>query len=53
MEKKFVIVNIFDFSQELYGQRLEFDIISKIRETKKFSGVHRIKKIYKFRCKIC
>ena len=36
--------NIFDFSQDLYGQRLEFDIISKIRETKKFSGVEELKK---------
>ena len=35
--------NIFDFSQDLYGQRLEFDIISKIRETKKFSGVEELK----------
>ena len=30
--------------QDLYGQRLEFDIISKIRETKKFSGVEELKK---------
>ena len=37
--------NIFDFSQDLYGQRLEFDIISKIRETKKFSGVEELKNI--------
>jgi riboflavin kinase/FMN adenylyltransferase len=28
----------------LYGHRLEFDVISKIRGTKKFSGIEELKK---------
>ena len=34
--------NIFNFSDDLYGQRLEFDIVSKIRDTKKFSGIQEL-----------
>jgi riboflavin kinase/FMN adenylyltransferase len=36
--------NIFNFSDDLYGKRLSFEIISKIRETKKFSGIEELKK---------
>ena len=36
--------NIFNFSDDLYGKRLNFEIISKIRETKKFSGIEELKK---------
>ncbi len=36
--------NIFNFSDNLYGQRLEFYVISKIRGTKKFSGIEELKK---------
>ena len=36
--------NIFNFSDDLYGKRLIFEIISKIRETKKFSGIEELKK---------
>jgi len=32
------------FSSNLYGERMEFDIISKIRETRKFSGIEELKK---------
>ncbi|MDC3386244.1 riboflavin biosynthesis protein RibF [Gammaproteobacteria bacterium] len=35
--------NIFNFSGDLYSERLEFNIISKIRETKKFSGISELK----------
>ena len=35
--------NIFNFSGDLYTERLEFNIISKIRETKKFSGISELK----------
>ena len=35
--------NIFNFSGDLYGERLEFNIISKIRETKKFNNVNELK----------
>ena len=30
-------------SKNLYGRRLEFHIISKIRETKKFKGIEELK----------
>lgn len=36
--------NIFNFSDDLYGQRLKFDIVSKIRDTKKFSGVQELQR---------
>ena len=36
--------NIFNFSDDLYGQRLEFNIVSKIRDTKKFSGIQELQK---------
>ena len=35
--------HIFNFSGNLYGQRLEFSIASKIRDTKKFSGIEELK----------
>ena len=35
--------NIFDFTGDLYGVRLEFSIISKIRGTKKFNGIEELK----------
>ena len=35
--------NIFNFSGDLYTERLEFNIISKIRETKKFRGISELK----------
>ena len=35
--------HIFNFSGNLYGQRLEFNIASKIRDTKKFSGIEELK----------
>ena len=35
--------HIFNFSGNLYGQRLEFKIVSKIRDTKKFSGIEELK----------
>jgi riboflavin kinase/FMN adenylyltransferase len=35
--------HIFDLSKNLYGRRLEFHIISKIRETKKFKGIEELK----------
>ena len=35
--------HIFNFSGNLYGQRLEFKIASKIRDTKKFSGIEELK----------
>ena len=35
--------NIFNFSGDLYGERLEFNIISKIRETKRFNNVNELK----------
>ena len=43
-EKYIFEANIFNFSDNLYGQRLEFDVISKIRSTKKFSGIEELKK---------
>jgi len=35
--------HIFNFSSNLYGKRLEFNIISKIRDTKKFNNVEELK----------
>ena len=35
--------HIFDFNGDLYGVRLEFSIISKIRGTKKFNGIEELK----------
>ena len=35
--------HIFNFSGNLYGQRLEFSIALKIRDTKKFSGIEELK----------
>ena len=35
--------HIFDFNGDLYGVRLEFYIISKIRGTKKFNGIEELK----------
>ena len=43
-EKYLFEAHIFNFSGDLYGKRLEFDIISKIRETKKFSGIEELKR---------
>ena len=36
--------HIFNLSNNLYGKRLEFNIVSKIRDTKKFSGIEELKK---------
>lgn len=36
--------HIFNFEGELYGKRLEFRIISKIRDTKKFKSIEDLKK---------
>ena len=42
--KKYLFeAHIFNFSSDLYGKRLEFNIISKIRDTKKFSSVEELK----------
>lgn len=42
--KKYLFeAHIFNFSSDLYGERLEFNIISKIRDTKKFSNVEELK----------
>ena len=42
--KKYLFeAHIFNFSSDLYGKRLEFNIISKIRDTKKFSNVEELK----------
>ena len=46
-EKYLFEANIFNFSDNLYGQRLEFDIISKIRGTKKFNGIDELKQSIK------
>tara|TARA_B100001996_G_C18657495_1_gene591771 strand:- start:5 stop:919 length:915 start_codon:yes stop_codon:yes gene_type:complete len=35
--------HIFNFSSNLYGKRLEFNIISKIRDTKKFNDIEELK----------
>jgi len=43
-EKYLFEAHILDFSSNLYGERMEFDIISKIRETRKFSGIEELKK---------
>ena len=43
-EKYLFEAHIFDFFSNLYGKRMEFDIISKIRETRKFSGIEELKK---------
>ncbi len=43
-EKYLFEAHIFDFSSNLYGKRMEFDIISKIRDTRKFSGIDELKK---------
>ena len=42
-EKYLFEAHIFDFSSSLYGERMEFDIISKIRDTRKFSGIEELK----------
>jgi riboflavin kinase/FMN adenylyltransferase len=42
--KKYLFeAHIFDLSANLYGKRLEFNIISKIRDTKKFKGIEELK----------
>ena len=42
--KKYLFeAHIFDLSANLYGKRLEFEIISKIRDTKKFTGIEELK----------
>jgi len=43
-EKYLFEAHIFNFSGNLYGKRLEFNIVSKIRETKKFSGIEELKR---------
>ena len=43
-EKYLFEAHIFNFSGNLYGKRLEFDIVSKVRETKKFSGIEELKR---------
>ncbi len=43
-EKYIFEAHIFDFSGNLYGKRYDFEIVSKIRETKKFSGIEELKK---------
>ena len=43
--KKYIFeAHILDFSKNIYGERLEFDIFSKIRDTKKFNDVSELKK---------
>ena len=36
--------HILDFSKNIYGKRLEFNIFSKIRDTIKFNGINELKK---------
>ena len=36
--------HIINFNQDLYGMRLSFDIIKKIRDTKKFNNLDELKK---------
>lgn len=43
-EKYIFEAHIFGFSGDLYSKRYDFEIISKIRETKKFSGIEELKK---------
>lgn len=43
-EKYIFEAHIFNFSGDLYSKRYDFEIISKIRETKKFSGIEELKK---------
>ena len=41
--KKFE-AHILNFNQDLYGRHLSFDIIKKIRNTKKFNNLDELKK---------
>jgi len=41
--KRLVEVHIPDFSGDLYGQRLRIDLVERIRDEKRFSGVEELK----------
>ncbi|MFI3330468.1 MAG: riboflavin kinase [Rikenellaceae bacterium] len=36
-------VNIFDFSEDIYGQRLQVEFLKKIRNQQKFSSLDKLK----------
>jgi riboflavin kinase/FMN adenylyltransferase len=38
-----VEVHLFDFSQDLYGESLRVHLVSRLREERKFAGLHELK----------
>ncbi|TGN17357.1 bifunctional riboflavin kinase/FAD synthetase [Leptospira idonii] len=43
-EKLHVEVNLFDFSEDLYGQTVQIQLVQKIRDEVKFDGIESLKK---------
>lgn len=41
--KVHVEVNIFDFSEDIYGKSIELELVERIRDEKKFSGIDELK----------
>lgn len=42
-KEKTIEINFFDFDQDLYGQKLQIDILHRIRDEHKFESVEALK----------
>ena len=43
-KEKSTEINFFDFSQDLYGQKIQIEILKRIRDEHKFNSVEELKK---------